>query len=74
MRPHLLAGFLSNEKNGSFWSLLNGRSGWGNVFFCFLWTLHDLLAKESDGSGNDGVGKLFWGTKKLEFLLFLGGN
>ena len=29
---------------------------------------------ESGCSGNDGVGKLFWDIKKLEFLLFLGGN
>ena len=44
-------------------------------FLCFfLRPLHDSLAMESGCSGNDEVGKQFWGIKKLEFLLFLGGN
>ena len=47
----------------------------GVLFFCcFLRPLHDSLAMESDCSGNYGVGKLFLDIKKLEFLLFLGGN
>ena len=49
-------------------------SGWGTVFCCFLRPLHPSLATENDCSGNDGAGKLFWGIKNLEFLLFLGGN
>ena len=28
----------------------------------------------NDFSGNDGVGKLFWSIKKLEFLLLLDGD
>ena len=40
----------------------------------FLRPLHDSLSTESGCSGNDRAGKLFWGIKKLEFLLFLGGH
>ena len=47
----------------------------GVLFFCcFLRPLHDSLASENDRSGNDGAGKLSWCIKKLQFLLFLGGN
>ena len=45
--------------------------------YCFLLLfrpLHGSLATENDCSGNDGAGKLFWCIKKLQFLLFLGGN
>ena len=51
--------------------MLIGGSRWGTVFCCYLRSLHDLLVTESGCSGNDGAGKLFWGYKKLEFLLFL---
>ena len=54
--------------------MLIGGSGWGTFFCCFLRPLHDSLATENDCSGNDGAGKLFWGIKKLEFMLCLGGN
>ena len=40
-------------------------------FFYFLRQLHDLLATESDCSGNDGAGKLFWGIKNLSSCCFL---
>ena len=47
----------------------------GYCFFCcYLQSLHDSLVTENVCSGNDGAGKLFWGIKKLEFLLFLGNN
>ena len=47
----------------------------GVLFFCcYFRSLHDSLVTESGCSGNGGAGKLFWGTKKLEVLLFLGGN
>ena len=46
----------------------------GYCFCCFLELLHDSLALESDCSGYDETGKLFWVIKKLEFLLFLGDN
>ena len=49
-------------------------SGWGTVFCCYFRPLHDSLVTESGCSGNDGACKLFWGIKKLEVLLFLGGN
>ena len=39
--------------------------------YCFWRLLHDLLATESGCSGNDGVGKLFWGIKKFSFCCFL---
>ena len=47
----------------------------GYCFFCcYFRPLHDSLVTEIGCSGNDGAGKLFWGIKNLEFLLFLGGN
>ena len=49
-------------------------SGLGTVFCCYFWSLHDSLVTESGCSGNGGAGKLFWGIKTLEVLLFLGGN
>ena len=49
-------------------------SGWATVFCCYFRSLHDSLVTESGCSGNGGAGKLFWGIKKLEVLLFLGGN
>ena len=47
-------------------------SGWGTVFCCYFRSLHNSLVTESGCSGNGGAGKLFWGIKKLEVLLFLG--
>ena len=46
----------------------------GTVFCCYFRPLHDSLVTESGFLGNDGAGKLFWGIKNLEFLLFLVGN
>ena len=50
-----------------------GGSGWGTVFCCFMRLLCDLLAMESDCSGNDGAGKLFWCIKNLSSCCFLVG-
>ena len=44
----------------------------GYCFCYFWWPLHNWLATESGYSGNDGVGKLFWGIKNLSFCCFLG--
>ena len=49
-------------------------SGWSTVFCCYFRSLHDSFVKESGCSGNGGAGKLFWGIKTLDVLLFLGGN
>ena len=47
----------------------------GVLFFCcYFRSLQDSLVTESGCSGNGGAGKLFWGIKKLEVLLFLGGD
>ena len=46
---------------------------WKWVGDCFLRLLHDSLVTENGCSGNDG-GQFVLGYKKLEFLLFLGGN
>ena len=45
----------------------------GYCFCCYFRSLHDSLVMESGCSDNDGAGKLFWGIKELEVLLFLGG-
>ena len=37
----------------------------GYCFCCYLPSLHNSLVTESGCSGNDGVGKLFWGMKNL---------
>ena len=71
MRPDRLAGFLFNEKTGACSSV---EVGVVLVSCCFFRPVHNSLATESDCSGNDGAGKLLWGIKNLEFLLFLGGN
>ena len=50
---------------------------WKWVGYCFLLLFSvaaRLLVTESGCSGNGGAGKLFWGIKKLEVLLFLGGD
>ena len=63
--------------------LLIGGSGWSTVFCCYLLSLHDSLIMESGCSGNDRVGKLFWGRKtrvpvvswrQLTFLVILSAN
>ena len=41
----------------------------GYCFCCLLRALHDSLAMESDCSGNDGGGKLFWYIKNLSSLV-----
>ena len=51
--------------------MLIGGSGWGTVFCCFLWLLHDSLATENDCSGNDGADKLIWGITKVNSCYFL---
>ena len=51
--------------------MLIGGSGWGTIFCCFLRPLNYSLAKESECSGNDGAGKLFWGIKKFSSCCFL---
>ena len=43
----------------------------GCCFCCFLRLLHVSLARESDSTGNDGGGKLFWCIKNLSFCCFL---
>ena len=43
----------------------------GYCFCCYFWPLHDSLVTESGCSGNDGVGKLFWGIKTLSSRCFL---
>ena len=48
--------------------MLIGGSGWGTVF---LQPLHDSLGTESDCSGNDDAGKLFWGMKNFSSCCFL---
>ena len=69
-------------------SIVVSGSGWDTVFaaFCGRRTTRGILflllfaaaarlvSQENDCSGNDGVGKLFWYIKKLQFLLVLGGN
>ena len=47
---------------------------WKWVGYFFFAVAAVSLVTESGCSGNDGAGKLFWGIKKLEFLLFLSGN
>ena len=43
----------------------------GYCFFCcYLRSLHNSLVTESDCSGNDGGGKLFWGIKNLSSCCF----
>ena len=42
----------------------------GYCFCCFLRSLHDSLVMESGCSGNEGVGKLFWGVKNLSSCCF----
>ena len=39
--------------------------------YFFLRSLHDSLVTEFGCSGNDGVGKLFWGIKNLRSCCFL---
>ena len=72
MRSDCLSGFLFHEVSGACRSL-SVEVG-GVLFCCFLQPLHDSLATENDCSGNDGAGKVSWCIKKLQFLLFLGGN
>ena len=44
----------------------------GVLFFAaFCGMLHDSLAMESDCSGIDGAGKLFWGIKNWSSCCFL---
>ena len=46
----------------------------GYCFFAassYLWSLHDSLVAKSGCTGNNGVGKLFWGIKNLSFCCFL---
>ena len=47
-----------------------GGSGWGTFYAAFLRSLHDSLVTEFGCSGNDGVGKLFWGIKNLRSCCF----
>ena len=45
--------------------------GYCFFFYCFFRSLHDSLATESDYSGNDGAGKLFWDMKNLSSCCLL---
>ena len=54
--------------------MLIGESGWGTVFCCYLWSLHDLLVMVNGCSGNDGASRLFWGIKILSSCCFLVAN